>query len=41
MIVLHIVRRSRGAKVRRQKKEIKSWIYWLSSAASTFPNCNA
>jgi hypothetical protein len=38
---LHIVRRSCSDKVRRQKKEIKIWIYWPSSAASTFPNCNA
>ena len=38
---LHIVRRSRGDKVRRQKKEIKIWIYWPSSAASIFLNCDA
>jgi hypothetical protein len=38
---LNIVRRSRSDKLRRQKKEIKTWIYWPSSAASTCPNCIA
>jgi hypothetical protein len=38
---LNIVRRGRSDKLRRQKKEIKIWIYWPSSAASTCPNYNA